>query len=191
MSESKSVFKKNVIYGLIVLVPSAIIVLLLSKIVEILGTVAELFNLKSAIGVAISITLAILLLLLFCFVVGAIVRTRIGSLSLEKFERKVLQQIPGYQVISNILKGFAEKRTVYQAATVRLFGPGTAVFGFIMEKNETGTVTVFVPSTPAMTVGSVHVVDSDRVTVIEGGAMDVTNCISQWGIGSRKVFSGE
>jgi uncharacterized membrane protein len=185
MGKSKSVFKTNVIYGLIVLVPSAIIVLLLSKIVEILGTMAAFLNLKSAIGVAISIALGVLLLLLFCFVVGAVVRTRIGSLSMEKLEHTVFRQIPGYQIISSILKGFAEKKTAYHAATVRLFGPGTAVFGFIMEKNENGTVTVFVPSAPAMTV------DSDRVTVIEDGAMELTNCVSQWGIGSRKVFGGK
>jgi uncharacterized membrane protein len=191
MGKTKSVLKTNVIYGLIVLVPAAIIVLLLSKIVEILETAAAALNLQSAVSVTISIILGILLLLSFCFAVGALVRTRLGSLSLEKFERTVLTQIPGYEIISNVLKGFAEKRTAYHAATVRLFGPGTAVFGFIMEENENGTVTVFVPSAPTMTMGSVHVVDSELVTVLEGGAVDVTNCVSQWGIGSRKIFAGK
>ena len=87
-----------------------------------------------------------------------------------------------------MLKGFAEKRTAYPAAIVRLYGPGTAVLGFIMEENENGSLTVFVPSAPALTVGSLHVVDRERVTILEAGGMDITNCISQWGIGLQNIL---
>jgi hypothetical protein len=45
-----------------------------------------------------------------------------------------------------------------------------------------------VPSVPTLTVGSLHVVDRERVTMLEAGSIDVTNCISQWGIGSRKIL---
>jgi hypothetical protein len=39
-----------------------------------------------------------------------------------------------------------------------------------------------------LTVGSLHVVDRERVTMLEAGSIDVTNCISQWGIGSQKIL---
>ncbi len=188
MKKSKSVFRTNVIYGLLVLVPAAIIFLLLVKIVEILEKMAAPLNFESSTNVVVAILLGLLLLLLLCFVVGAFVRTRIGSWSLERLEGKILNQIPGYAIISNMLRGFAEKRTAYPAAMVRLYGPGTAVLGFIMEENENGSLTVFVPSAPALTVGSLHVVDRERVTILEAGGMDVTNCISQWGIGSQKIL---
>ena len=181
-------FRTNVIYGLLVLVPAAIIFLLLVKIVEILEKMAAPLNLESSTNVVVAILLGLLLLLLLCFVVGAFVRTRIGSWSLERLERKILNQIPGYEIISNMLRGFAEKRTAYPAAMVRLYGPGTAVLGFIMEENENGSLTVFVPSAPALTVGSLHVVDRERVTILEAGFMDVTNCISQWGIGLQNIL---
>ncbi len=138
-----------------------------------------------AIGGAV---LAVLLVLILCFVVGVFVRTRLGSWSLERFERTILKQIPGYEIISNALKGFAEKKTAYRAALVRLYGPGTGVLGFIMEENDNGSLTVFVPSVPTLTMGSLHVVDRERVTMLEAGSIDVTNCISQWGIGSRKIL---
>jgi uncharacterized membrane protein len=188
MKKSKSVFRTNVIYGLLVLVPAAIIFLLLVKIVEILENMAAPLNLESSTNVVVAILLGLLLLLLLCFVVGAFVRTRIGSWSLERLEGKILNQIPGYEIISNMLRGFAEKRTAYPAAMVRLYGPGTAVLGFIMEENENGSLTVFVPSAPALTVGSLHVVDRERVTILEAGFMDVTNCISQWGIGLQNIL---
>ncbi len=187
-NNSKSVFKTNVIYGLLVLVPSAIIFLLLAKIIEILEKTAVAFNLESTTGLVVAIMLGLLLLLILCFVVGAFVRTQIGSWSLERLERKVLKQIPGYEIISNVLKGFAEKRTAYPAALIQLYGQGTAVLGFIMEENDNGSLTVFVPSAPTLTVGSLHVVDRERVTILEAGSMDITNCISQWGIGSQKIL---
>jgi uncharacterized membrane protein len=188
MKKTKSVFRTNVIYGVLVLVPLAVIVLLLAKIVEILEKIAEPLNLQSATSVIGAVILAVLLVLLLCFVVGVFVRTRLGSWSLERFERTILKQIPGYEIISNALKGFAEKKTAYRAALVRLYGPGTGVMGFIMEENDNGSLTVFVPSVPTLTMGSLHVVDRERVTMLEAGSIDVTNCISQWGIGSRKIL---
>ena len=188
MKKTQSVFRTNVIYGLLVLIPSAIIVLLLAKIVEILESIAKPLNLQSVTSVVGAIILALLLVVLLCFAVGAFVRTKLGSWSLERFERTILKQIPGYEIISNALKGFAEKRTAYRAALVRLYGPGTGVLGFVMEENDNGSVTVFVPSVPTLTVGSLHVVDRERVTMLDAGSIDVTNCISQWGIGSQKII---
>jgi uncharacterized membrane protein len=188
MKKTKSVFRTNVIYGVLVLVPLGVIVLLLAKMVEILEKIAEPLNLQSATSVIGAVILAVLLVLLLCFVVGVFVRTRLGSWSLERFERTILKQIPGYEIISNALKGFAEKKTAYRAALVRLYGPGTGVLGFIMEENDNGSLTVFVPSVPTLTMGSLHVVDRERVTMLEAGSIDVTNCISQWGIGSRKIL---
>ena len=108
----------------------------------------------------------------------------------ERFEQVVLKQIPGYKIISNVLKGFAEKKTAYPAALVRLFGSRTAVFGFVMEEHDNGLVTVFVPSAPVLTVGMVYVVERDQVTILDAGAIAVTECISQWGIGSQKILGG-
>jgi len=188
MKKNKSVFRTNVIYGVLVLVPLAVIVLLLAKIVEILEKIAAPLNLQSYTSVIGAVILAVALVLTLCFVVGAFVRTRLGSWSLERFEGTILKQIPGYEIISNALKGFAEKKTAYSAALVQLYGPGTGVLGFVMEENDNGSVTVFVPSVPTLTMGSLHVVDRERVTMLEAGSIDVTNCISQWGIGSRKIL---
>ena len=188
MKKTKSVFGTNVIYGLLVMVPIAIIVLLLEKVVEILESIAKPLQLYSAISVIGAMILALLMVFLLCFVVGAFVRTRLGSWSFDRFERTILKQIPGYEIISNALKGFIEKKTVYHAALVRLYGPGTGVLGFVMEENDNGSITVFVPSVPTLTVGSLHIVDRERVTMLEAGRIDVTTCISKWGIGSQKIL---
>jgi uncharacterized membrane protein len=188
MNTSANTFKANIVYGLILVVPLGVIILLIAKIVEILEKIAKPLGLQSATSAMVGIILALMVFAVFCYAVGAVVRSQMVQLSYEKFEGKILRQIPGFVIVSNVLKGFAEKKTAYPAALVRLYGPGTAVLGFVMEENANDTMTVFVPAVPAITVGSLHIVDRERVTILETGAMDVTECISQWGVGSTSVL---
>ena len=120
MSKPSSVFKGNVIYGLIVLIPMAIIFLLIAKIVEILEIVAKAFGLETAFSAILAVLLAVLLFLVICFIVGALVRTRVGTWSFERIEKRVLSQIPGYRIIGNMLKGFADQKTAFPLACVDL-----------------------------------------------------------------------
>jgi hypothetical protein len=71
--------------------------------------------------------------------------TKIGSLSFERLEKKIFIQIPGYKIISNMLKGFTEdKIKAYRRGLVQLYQPGTSVFCFVMAENDNNTMTVFV-----------------------------------------------
>lgn len=188
MKKSKNWFKTNIVYGLIVLIPVAVLIALIEKLVEILEKLAVSLNLDSALGAGVAVVIAFLLLLLVCLVIGAVVRTKIGALSFEKLENAVLQHLPGYELIGNVLKGFAKDKNAYPAVMVCLHGPGSAVFGLLMEEHENGVLTVFLPSAPALTVGSLHVVERDRVTFLDADTVEVVNCISQWGIGSEKAL---
>jgi uncharacterized membrane protein len=180
--------KTNVIYGVIFLIPLAIMALLFARLVEFLTGIANALKLESTWGAALAVVVALAALLVVCFVVGALVRTRLGAASFERFEAKALQRVPGYQLISNVLKGFAGDASSYRPAMISLHGPGSAVLGLIMEENDNDTVTVFVPSSPVMTVGTVYVVRRERVTNLNAGMIDATNCITQWGIGTRKLL---
>lgn len=188
MKKSKNWFKTNIVYGLIVLIPVAVLIALIEKLVEILEKLAVGLNLDSALGAGVAVVIAFLLLLLVCLTIGAMVRTKIGALSFEKLENAVLQRLPGYELIGNVLKGFAKDKNAYPAVMVCLHGPGSAVFGLLMEEHENGVLTVFLPSAPALTVGSLHVVERDRVTFLDADTVEVVNCISQWGIGSEKAL---
>ncbi len=111
------------------------------------------------------------------------------GLSFERIEAVLLSKAPGYEVLGNVLKGFADDQSSFPPVLVNLYGPDAAVFALIMEENENGTLTIFVPASPALTVGVVHVVNPSLVTRLEASVSDVTGCVSQWGIGSRKVLS--
>jgi uncharacterized membrane protein len=188
MEKDKPAFKTKVIYGLIVLVPMAVIAMLVVQIVGALDKLAKLMGLHSTLGVVLAMILALAALLLLCYAMGALVRTKVGSWSYERLEKKLLKQIPGYQLLKNLLTGFVEMKSAYPAALVRLGGPGAEVLGFVMEKHPGGRVTVFVPLAPMVSMGSVYIVEDERVTILEANALEVTGCISQWGVGSREIL---
>ena len=190
MKNSKNWFRTNLGYGLVVIVPLAVVLLLLAKVVELLQKAAAAMELESALGASVAIVLAIVLVLLARVAVGAIVRTRLGTLSFKKVEQVLLQHLPGYELLGNILKGFAKDQSAYPAVMLQLHGPGSAVFGLVMEEQDNGVLVVFVPSAPALTVGSVHVVERDRVTFLETSPVELVNCISQWGVGADKALGG-
>jgi uncharacterized membrane protein len=190
MKNSKSWFRTNLGYGLVVIVPLAVVLLLLAKVVELLQRAAAAMELESALGAGIAIALAVALLLLVCVGLGAIVRTRLGTLSFQKVEQLLLKHIPGYELLGSILKGFAKDQSAYPPVMLQLHGPGTAVFGLVMEEQENGVLVVFVPSAPALTVGSLHVVERDRVTFLETSPIELVNCVSQWGVGADKALGG-
>ena len=183
-------FRTNLGYGLVVVVPLAILLLLLARLVELLQAAAEAMQIETALGAGVAIVLAAAIIVIACVGIGAVVRTRIGTLSFEKLERIILRRVPGYELVGNILEGFAKDRSAYPAVMLRLHGPGTAVFGLVMEERDDGVLTVFVPTAPALTVGSLHVVERDRVTFLESGSVEMANCISQWGVGSTKALGG-
>ena len=174
----------NIIYGLLVLIPIAVIFLLVSKLTTFLEKVATPLGFDKLIVAALAVIVTILLILIVSFVIGIIVR---AIISFDKFENIVLTRIPGYEIVSNVVKGAFNKETAYQPALVQLYGPGTGVFAFVMEEHENGLVTVFVPSSPALTIGSVHVVKKELITLLDASAGDMTGCISNWGTGSDSL----
>jgi uncharacterized membrane protein len=188
MKKLASVAKADILYGAVTLIPIAIVFLVLVEIVEILESIASAVGLGSASSAAVAIVLALVVVVVFCFTVGAFVRSRVGSLSLERAERAFLLQIPGYRIVKNMVEGFVKSETAFPPALVRLHEAGAAALGFVMEDNGNGTVTVFIPSTPAITVGTLYVVAADQVTVLKASSMEFLDSISQWGVGSGKFL---
>jgi len=47
---------------------------------------------------------------------------------------------------------------------------------------------VFIPSIPAFTIGALHIVERDRVTMMDANHLEVVNCMTEWGMGSNKFI---
>jgi uncharacterized membrane protein len=190
MSEKfRTLIVTNTLYGLIALIPVALVVVLIVQLLKLLDQVARPLTLDSRLSAALVLVIGLVVLIIVSFVLGSVIQTRLGSITFDAIEKKLLKRLPFYEPIASILRGVAHKTAGYQPALITLYGPGTAVFGLVMEENDNDTVTVFVPSAPTMAVGLVHVVRRDRVTPLKASLADISGCLSEWGVGSRKLLS--
>ena len=171
------------------IVPIAAIIVVLARIVELIEMLAKSLGLGSFLNAGLFIVLALAGITLLCYGVGSLVHTRIGSWSFDKFEKLLLTKIPGYRIVKNIFIGISgENVKAYKPALIKLGPDGAAVLGFIMEYNQNGTVTVFVPHSPVLTVGTIYVVEKNQATLLDSGHIAMINCLSEWGTGSNKVL---
>jgi len=183
--------KTNLIYGVLALIPILVIGFILGFGVQLVESLMKKLGFDTMSSALLALVLTIVATLLIVYLLGLLVHTKLGNWTFDVVERKLLTQIPGYRIISGVLKGFVETNREYRPVLVCLYQPGTAVLGFLMEENENDSCTVFVPSSPAVTVGTLHIVDKKHLTMLEGGHVDVINCFTDWGIGTKKVLGQE
>jgi len=181
-------FKGNLIFGFISLVPIVFIIWGVVAAITWFGNNSERI---SSLGGGLNIVLigitGLLLIILVSYLVGILVRTKAGAWLQQNLEKKLLDNIPGYKIINRILKGYVENNNDYQPALVRLFDTETEVIGLVMEKNSNGKLTVFIPSTPVITMGKIYIVSAEQVTLLDVNHLDLVNCITEWGVGSNKL----
>ena len=193
MSGLASRIRTNIIYGAIALLPLAVLVYILVKLFGFLKKLSEplspYLSTNPYLDIVLLLAITIFALIGLCYFLGALINTQIGALSFEKVESRMSDVIPGYEIIANLLRGMAGNKMSYQPALITLSAPGTAVLGFVMEDEGDPYLTVFVPTAPIMTAGTIHVVERSRVRPIEGSSMDAANCVTQWGLG-LKEFRG-
>lgn len=191
MNAMASRIRTNIIYGAIALLPVAALIFILAKLFGFLKKLSEplapYLGSNTYLSTLLLIVLTLVTLLALCYLFGALVNTQLGAMSFERIEKRLRDIIPGYEIISGLLRGIAGQKMSYPPALVTLSAPGTAVLGFVMEDEGDEYLTIFVPTAPVMTAGAIHIIERSRVKLIEGSSMDAANCITQWGMGLKKL----
>ena len=192
MTTAKSRIQVNLIYGAIALLPLLILAYVFYKLhgitKKVAVAVAPVLGESSLYGTGIILLMMVLGLVLICFLVGALVNSRLGATAFERVQSTFGAVVPGYEIVANLMRGVAGNQKAYPAALISLFAPGTSVLGFVMEESDGPYLTVFVPSTPVITVGSIHVVERSRVRMLEATSRDAAECLGQWGLGMGKLL---
>lgn len=192
----KNMIRLNILYGVMAILPLAIIAWLLVQAAHVAIAVSE--PLREAlgletVGIVLAVLLAVVAVLALCFVLGAAVRTRLGTLSFAKLEQVIFKKLPFYELVQRLIRGFADQEQSYVPAMVDLYGSGAQVLALVIEGNgegaasDGGSLTVFVPASPTPAIGTVYVVDRARVQMLDSNLIELTDCLSQWGLGAAKL----
>jgi len=186
-------FKTSLVGGLFVLLPLVLFYLLLSEMLELvvaLATpIADLFPKGIFDQVKMPVIIAVILILGASFLFGLTLRSEaLRRLGLW-IERTVLGRLPIYNAVKNLTRGLmgAKEDTAFRPAVLNSSDGGREIV-YVIEKHSDGQVTVLVPWAPASFAGSVKIMDSDRIEMLNATLDEASRALAHWGVGVRELL---
>ncbi len=184
----------TVIGGLLVLLPLVIFIVTVSFLFRflagLLSPLTEIISKYTQYDEFIVDVISFVAAILFCFLVGLLVRTRIGVNFFGRIENNWLNKLPLYSTIKETVQQFtgAKKMPFSEVVLVRPFSSATLMTGFITERHPGGLYTVFVPTGPNPTNGFIFHVNQDQIQHLDAGTDDAMKSIIGVGVGSAKIL---
>jgi len=195
MQKLREFVKSTLIGGLLVVLPLGLLSFALVWVLGLIrGAIAPLTKLVMAKsrfeGIAADI-LVIAVLICLCFLIGAIVRTRLGKWIYHVIETNLLRKTPGYSMIKETVHQFLGKKEspFSSVALAQIFGNETLVSAFVTDTHADGSYTVFVPTGPNPTSGCIYHLKAQYVHPVDVSVEDTMRSIISCGAGSAVLVS--
>ena len=187
-------FKTTALGALLIIVPFAIVALALLQVTRLVGKLVlpifQYLPFDSATLRVLMIVAAVLLVVLLCYFTGLLVRTRWGRRLRNWFESCFLERIPGYKMVRSLAHQYLgeEDERKFRPVLVDLHATGSKMVGLEIEELPDGTVAVFLPSVPAVTLGQVHIVPADRISAVSASLHAALETLTMFGEGASKLI---
>ena len=194
MKVLQTFIKTSLLGGFVVILPVAILVgafkWIFNFITNIIQPLTNILVVKSDIKEIIGHLLVIAIILIICFILGVIVKTRIGKFLYDSLEQSLLQKIPGYSLVKDtVLQFLGNKKSPFSSvALANIFGNDTMVTAFITDEHADGSFSIFVPTGPNPTSGNIYHLKSEYVHKIDASIEDTMRSIISCGSGSNTLI---
>ena len=187
-----SFLTSTAIIGLLVLVPIAILFLASMEIYGLLDDAANFAELTlpfpAIFNGAIFIILAVLAVFTSCFITGLLMLTGPGKKFAQFVNKGITEKVPLLGLIRKLTLSVTGVHSKLKPVEADVHGSGAPMFGFLMETLTDGRHIVFVPSSPAITIGHTYIVPPERVTILDTSVSTVINALTQWGAGAQEIY---
>jgi uncharacterized membrane protein len=184
--------KITLIGGLLVVLPVAVMVYLLRHAALTLEPMLKpvLTRLPDWMPFpdAVALTIEVIVVLLGCFVVGLLIQTPAGRRIGGFIEANLFERLPGYKLLRSLSRrAIGEVDDVqYQVALVEI--EGGLVPAFIIEEHQDGRYTVFVPTVPTPTSGSIYIFPRALVHLVDVPFTKAFRCLTRMGSGASDLL---
>ena len=188
--------KTTVIGGLVVIVPLAIIAFVVGDtvhtLIEVTKPLTTDFPFGPFVNAMLAVLVAVLVIVAICFVAGFLLSTFWGRTAKNWLEKKVLERVPMYSTLRGLTQRFAGMEDAdYPVVEADLYGSESRVLGVLVDELADGRKVVYVPSSPMVTIGQLHILGASHVTETDLSMAETIGCLSQMGLESRKLFGGD
>lgn len=176
--------------GVLFLAPLALLLWvglsLLRALAALLNPIAAHLPFGSLLGLPAPDIAAAILLLAITYLAGLVARTTLARALSRRAERMILRKIPGYTLMKSVAHGAIGDSEGVKVGLANI--DDAWLIAFIMEAEHDGLLTVFVPSAPTPTAGSVYFLRPDQVRPVNVSVAAAVQCIMQLGVGSQAIL---
>jgi uncharacterized membrane protein len=185
--------KTTVIGGIFFLIPLAVVVVSVGKLVEVMKGVsrslAPLVPVETPIGAIVLNLLAVLVILGFCFLAGLVARRAQAKRIVAKLDATLLAALPGYAFVKAFADNVARSDEISESfVPVSVQFDDYSQLAFEIEREPNGKVALYLPSAPNPWSGTVVYVTDDRVTRLSMSLNDALKNIRMLGKGSSAII---
>ena len=200
LKRTKNFFKTTLLGGAIVIMPTIILIFAFKWLFGMVGSgiepltdlVINTITLPDRYEKYIAPAIVISVIILGCFLLGLIVRTRLGQWIYNSLESSVLSKAPGYKMVKEPVNQFlGKKKSPFSSvALVQVYENDTMITAFITDRHDNGTVTVFAPTGPNPTSGFIYHVNEEFVHPVDISVEDAMRSVISCGAGSEQLIKG-
>jgi uncharacterized membrane protein len=194
MNKIKAFIKTSLIGGLGVLLPIAIFMLvfkwLFNLVTNMIQPLTTLLIAKSHLREIVADVVVIAVIISSCFIIGVIVRTKVGKFIHKNLENRILKIAPGYNMIREIVLQFiGKKKSPFSSvALVQIFESSAKMTAFVTDSHPDGSYTVFVPTGPNPTSGNIYHLEGKYVQHLDVPVEIAMRSIISCGAGSTELI---
>jgi uncharacterized membrane protein len=184
--------KTTVTGGIVFLLPLVIIISVLTKahhfVSKLALPISHALPFKSVFGMATADLLANLALVLIAFLAGLLAKTEFGSSISKRVEHFILPKMPGYKLLKRLTEDVQaeDSRGKWPVALANVHD--VWLISFIVENHSDQMFTVFVPTSPNTSTGSVYFVAPQQLRPLKISAAAAIQCIKGLGVGSDDLL---
>jgi uncharacterized membrane protein len=181
--------RTTLIGGVLVLLPIYLAILLLFKAFSAVMALVAPVTAQVPASVEFRQLIAILIILAACFIAGILVRTGPGGRAVRELQTRLLEKIPGYKLLRNVIARLTGDETseALEPAMVEL--EDALVPALIVEELPDGQCVVLVPSVPTPVSGALYVLPAARVHRIGVPLTQLMKVYSKWGEGAGELVT--
>ncbi len=183
-------FKTTVVGGLLFLVPLAVVLVVVGRVVGVMRTAARPFDdmipVDSMLGVLLANFLAVVAIIVVCFLAGLFAVNRLGQRMTETVETGLLAAVPGYTFVKGFTDSLAETDEMARSfVPILVRFDDHAMVAFEVDRTARGNAVVFLPGAPNPWSGNVVYVEPDRVTKLDMTVPDAVKLVRTLGRGTK------
>jgi uncharacterized membrane protein len=198
MNTSAAFVKETIFKGLLFLIPVALVVVIFSKVIELLSKLAhplvQKLGIHSLWGLGASQLFAVAILLVVTLGAGLVAQTRTGEAINRTLERMILRKMPGYTLLKSMDTGTDGANGVggHAGVSVALAGlNGAWALAFVMEEHANGLRTIFIPRSPTPAAGNLYFMTEDQIRRLSVPVGEAMKSVARLGVGSKAIFEGQ